>query len=670
MFTCRFSPAGCSSIALLALSVPATGLAVEDTDKELNEVIVSAKSLEVTTPLELSRYGNDVEFVTGKAIRNQGFVDTTQVIEMLVPGAYLATQAGAFSYVNLSLQGSRTGDVLWTIDGVRINNRLYNGTSPADTLPASMIERLEVLKGGQGLLYGTQAVAGVVNIVTRAFSDEPGGAISVGGDSRDGLHLNAYGRGALGGNKFVAWASKDKTDGYNLFDAYQPTSTARDRRYDVDNFGLKYRYDFTDSVRLTLQGVHTEAALDYPVNGAASSRTDVNDRNEDTLSGRLDISAGSRAEIYIKGYLHDWDTNYFDRTNPAGSLFWGYKDFGLSAATRLNLTRGLEYHLGYDFQNFRGRDEVLVIDGLTEKVQAIYGQIRSTDDLSTRARFTAGLRYNDTGSTQATVWSTSGVYNITDALYVEGTLGTSFMLPDAEQLYAIDPDEDARGNPDLIPERSFNINLAVGGRVDSGARPLTWQISGWKRRVKNLIDVDEDNPPPGYYGIYVNTDATVKVSGFELLLRGSFTDALSFDTSYMHSREHTDAGGQLPNRPLHSAKASLTFEPAGQPFGASIAFKYVGTLHTASLSGHTATSVDEFGVQAYGDVITANLGAQWYPDPARKHRVSLRVENLFNAGYATRIRSQVLAGPPAGDSFLYRNRGAPRTVFLNYGYDF
>ena len=125
----------------LGLAVPmalsAAQTATQTDDEELREVIITARSLEVTTPLELSTLGYDVEFVSKQQILNHGFVDTAQALEMLVPGAYVATQMGAFSYINLSLQGSRTGDVLWTMDGVRINNRLYNGTSPADTLPAS-----------------------------------------------------------------------------------------------------------------------------------------------------------------------------------------------------------------------------------------------------------------------------------------------------------------------------------------------------------------------------------------------------------------------------------------------------------------------------------------------------------------------------------------------------
>jgi vitamin B12 transporter len=647
---------------LLAMNAAPAQAATPTEAEDLREVIVTARSLEVTTPLELSRYGYDVEFVGNEQVKRQGFVDVTQALEMLVPGAYLTTQAGAFSYVNLSLQGSRTADVLWTVDGVRINNRLYNGTSPADTLPASMIERIEVLKGGQGLLYGTQASAGVINVVTKAFSDKPDGAVMLGGDSRDGLHANGYFRGALGEHQFVAWASKDKTDGYSLYDAYQPGATTRDRAYDVESYGAKYGFSFTDELRLTLQGVHTEAALDYP----SPTRTDQNDRNEDIVSGRLDYSPNEQVKLFLKGYLHDWDSHFINDVTDPFAEYWGFKDFGMSAAAQFDLQRGLAYLVGLDFQKYRGRDEVLLIEGLTEKAQAVFAQVRTTDDLSKRARFAAGLRFNDTGGSKATVWSASGVYNLTDSLFVEGSLGTSFLLPDAYQLFAIDP-FDTRGNPDLKPEKSLNFNLAIGGRFESLARPLAWQITGWKRRVKNLITDDDTNPPPGFDTVFINSDAKVKMSGLELLLRTSFTDALAVDASYMYSRER-NAGSdtQLANRPKNSGKLGLTWEQPGMPFGASLALKYGGSTY-ASFQSASNTPTTE----SYGDDVIANLGVQWYPDPmSRHHRVSLRVENLFDTGYVTRIRSTRLTGSPPPTRLVYRNLGAPRTGYLNYTYQF
>ena len=132
------------------------------------------------------RYG------VGGSNQDRGYVNVAQALEASVPGLYIASRNGPFDYVNISLQGSRTEDVLWLVDGIRVNNRLYAGTTPLDTIPASMIERIEVLDGGQALFYGTQAVAGAVNIVTKSFSDHPDGAFSLGADSENGRHLDGY----------------------------------------------------------------------------------------------------------------------------------------------------------------------------------------------------------------------------------------------------------------------------------------------------------------------------------------------------------------------------------------------------------------------------------------------------------------------------------------------
>src|SRR5690606_32026031 len=402
-------------------------------------------------------------------------------------------------------------------------------------------------------------------------------------DSRDGIHADAWGRASLGDHRFVGWVSKDESDGFSPYTGYQPGATTRDRRYDLRSVGLKYGFDFTDSLRLTLQGVHTEGKVDF----ATVNRTDVNERDEDILSGRLDYSPGERMELFIKGYLHDWDTDYYPVLSPGAPEYWGFRDYGLSAATRLNVTRGLEYHLGYEFQNYTGRDDYLQIAQGGEEVHAVFGQVRTTEDLWSRASAAAGLRYNDTGGSTATIWTLSGVFNFTDTLFVEGSLGTAFRLPDAEQMLAIEPDY-ILGNQDLEPEESFNINLAVGGRIDA-ARPLSWQVTGWRREIRNLIDADEINPPAGFEGIWVNTDGKVKARGkvegwgVELLRRGPIAEMLSFDASYMFSRERSPGTGQqLANRPRHSGKRLLNLGAPAGAWGADLALKYVGDTYSAT----------------------------------------------------------------------------------------
>src|SRR5262245_46813650 len=98
--------------------------------------------LEQDLPQRLAELGTRVDIVTSIQIQNAGYLDIGQTLSTLVPGLYIAQKNGPFDYVDISLQGSRTEDVLWIYDGVRINNRLYGSTTPLDTLPASMIERV------------------------------------------------------------------------------------------------------------------------------------------------------------------------------------------------------------------------------------------------------------------------------------------------------------------------------------------------------------------------------------------------------------------------------------------------------------------------------------------------------------------------------------------------
>jgi outer membrane cobalamin receptor len=636
-------------------------------DPTLEEVIVQGRSLESSLPLELSKYGIDLDILTVEQINNHGFVDVAQALEMLVPSLNIMTRHGAFSQADISLQGSRSGDMLWTVDGVRINNRLYNGTTPTDTLPSSMIERVEVLKGGQGLMYGTQAVAGVTNIVTRSFSSAPDGGFTVGSGSYGMRRANGYGRGALGDHKFVAWGSLDKSDGYETYDVYQPAipEGSRDRGYDVKSGGIKYGYDFREDLSLTLMGIHTDAKVDHTTVAADP----YNHRREDIASARLDYTPSDAAQFFLKSYYHVWDSDWHENGR---SDYWGFDDFGASAAMLLRPHRAFEYHIGYDFQTYEGQDDVVLIRTDREDVHAVYAQIRSTDELFGNANFAAGVRHNRMAESDSTVGSVSGVYNFSDALYVQGVIGTSFLLPSAEQLFRIHCPNPAsgnctHGNPNLLPEESIGINASIGGLFNVGERALSWQLTGWDRRVDNLITtipVDASTPPlpEGFTRTYVNVSDEVKMTGAEILLRGAITEALSFDVSYTHSKEINANGTRRLDRPARSHKASLSWSPPGAAYGFDVAYKYIGEQSIA---------VTGFGTQQIGDYSAINMGAHVFLDPAaRNHRVTLRVENALDEDYATTAGSAVLTGSVPATRFLWFRVAPPRMVQVNYSYDF
>lgn len=650
---------------LLGLTAALLPLAARAEERD-DEIVVTGESIEATLPQELARYGSDIATVTDAQIRDRGEVDLAGALRG-VPGLYIASGSGPFSYVDLSLQGSRTQDVLWTIDGVRINNRLYGGTSPNDTLPASMIERVEVLKGGESLFYGTQAAAGVINVVTRSFREELGGQLSGTVDSFGGTSLDGYARGSIGAHRFVAYASYNRTAGYRPYSVMQPSATDRLRGYDLWSAGGKYRVDLAPDLRLDLHYQHTEAKLDSL--SAARIHTGRNDRNEEIASARLDYTGSDTLQFFLKGYFHDWKTAYVQILNPlpAGppvtiypaGTFWGYRDYGGSAVVKLHPHRGLEYWFGYDFQSFSGRDDVLLIGNTSERVHAGIFQLRTTDEISRRARLAAGIRYNATGGTKKTIWNISGRYELGEHFYLEGVGGTSFLLPDAGSLYGIDPCCEI-GNPKLRPEQSTNLNLTAGGTFALGSDALHWKASYFHRDISDLIDTTYDDPAfPN--GVYVNVDDKVRVRGVELGVDARFGQAWNLAASYTWSRvRNQGATTQRDRSPSRFAKASLSYAPQHRPFGANAALQWVGDVYS-SPSG--------FPRHNYGNYALIDLGAHlWLDGDARRNRFGVNIENLTGRDYATRGFSSAAAD--AGGRFLYFIRGVPRTLRISYGLGF
>jgi vitamin B12 transporter len=668
------TPTAFRSLAAAALA-GAVHAALAQTPQTLEEIVITARSIEETLAVELADYGHDVEMVSADRINAAGYLDVSTALQYEVPGLFLSPEAGPFTYVDISVQGSRTGDVLWLLDGVRFNNRIFNTTTP-DTMPAGMVERIEVLKGGESLFYGTQGVAGAVNIVTRSFSDDPDGELVLSADSQSGYQLGGYGRGALGDHKFVFYGSKNESDGYEQFDIFQPSATDRERGYDVENLGVKYGYDFSERARLDLLYHHTDGVLDFL--NPHRSKIGYNDRDEDVASLKLALDVADSVELLIKGYLHDWDTHYANIQNapltfaevvvsPPGS-YWGFRDYGASALVKVTPDQSAaEYHVGYDYQNYEARDDVFPIAGETESVNALFAHVRSAEGAFERGSMAAGVRYNRaTSGKSATVWNLSGRYDIRgDALYLQGMLSTAFLLPSAEQLYYVGfPPDDYAGNPNLEPEESENINVSLGGRFMRGDSAFGWQVTAFARDIDNLININEDQPvttPYGTYdlGQYENVLGTVEVRGAEASISLANDVGLRFDVSHTYTKSRMEGSQlQLARTPIRFTKVGLGYAPDGRRYEVTSSINIVGDVFQ---------SVGAFGRRNFGEYNVLNLAARVSLDSADRHRLGFSLQNVTDEEYATRlISSQV----DTGGTVLVRRLGLPRTISASYTVDF
>jgi outer membrane cobalamin receptor len=640
-------------------------------DSSLEEVVISAKSLEDELPQQLSRYGTRVDVISAADLKNGGYLDVAGALEALSPGLYISPQNGPFDYVQISLQGSRTTDVLWLVDGIRINNRLYAGTTPLDTLPAGLIERIEVLNGGQALFYGTQAVAGAINIVTKGFSDHPDGAVSVGYDTNQAQQYSGYYRDTVGSNHFVVYATHDQAPGFQPFpdDEFQPSGTDRRRFYKVTSVGGKYAYDLADNLTFTADYEHTNANLDF----AQPQLTAIayNQRDENLVFGKIDYAPSDEFKLYIKDYYHWWYSHYTEFDNVIGSPgslttiddhdFWGFKDYGVNLLTQIAVNRGFEYLAGYDFQNYTGRDAVLVIQQQTEHVNAFFGQIRTTPDLIPDAHLALGARYNiPSVGESALVWNGSGQYDISSSLYVRANFGTAFRLPTAEELFANDPD-DERGDPNLKPETSTNANLSVGGTAALGTAALKWEIIGFYRDIKNLIDFASFDPDTNQ-DVFGNVPGTVITRGIEVTLAGAISASLSgnFSATYDKTRE-TGSDRQLDQVPVAQMKLGFDYHPSGAPYGASVSIVHLGDVDDEPLGSGN-------GRLGYGNYTVVDLGTRLFLDSRRHQRIDLHLNNAFNRSYASSLGHGV--DDVSGDAYVVHNLALPRTFGVNYTYSF
>lgn len=664
MFRAHLS-AGWFAVVFACLA-PVAALAGESPGEDLAEIYVYGRSLEATLPQELSGYGSDLVSVARSAIEQNVYVDPQQALQMQVPGLYI-TPVGPFSYSHVSIQGSRLArygpsDVLWLVDGVRLNNRLYSSTL-SDTLPANMVERIEVLKGGESLFYGTNAAGGVINIVSRDFSDSFGGDVSAGHDTHGSYSLAGMLRGPAGPGNFVLFGSKDASDGYRLWNVTEPSATDLEQSYDVFNFGAKYGLDITPELRIVGQYQHTEGDIDNI--SATRTNLSVNSRNEEIASVRLDYAPVDGTQFFLKGYFHDWDTRYTTILNVPGSpgttevesdnLYWGFKDHGINALAKFRPSRsGMEYLLGYDYQRYSAADDVWQIDPMTESVHAFFGQVRTSRELFANGGLSAGVRHNDAGTASATVWNVSGKYDFPSGYYVQGSVSTNFILPNAEQLFLNEPCCEV-GNPDLRPEETTNVNASLGAAHGSGY----WQLTGFWRKVEEVIGYDYDQAayPNGIF----NNLGEARIRGFEVLGGISLTDSLRAEASYTRVRARiTGQDRQMDYNPREFAKASLDLDRGR--FGGSLAARWTGDVHARV----NAT----FGVVPFGNNVVADLSAFYQMDRQGKHQFSARLENLLDEDYVTLVGFRPFTPDDGGAAFLAAPRGVPRTLHVSYRFRF
>lgn len=623
-------------------------LLADDNALILNAQLVSAPSVESTTVAAMARYGSKIDVVSRAQIERAGpAADVSRVMQMFIPGLYVAPKNGPFDYGTYSLLGGRNDDTLILLDGVRLNNRLYGGLY-IDTLPANAIERIEVLKGGQSLLFGTQAVSGVINIVTRSPQTlSASGEVNLGvdnfggttGDARvEKLFNNRWGDMGL-----LAYVSRNASEGYQPFRNRDMKNVSNKKRaYEVSTFGTKAIQSFGDHSRLELFYQYADANLDF-ARPVASHKT-TNDRVQQIATATFEQNINERLSYFVKGHINDWDTRYTRINNlDAGGTqvinhndYWGFTDWGVQAEGKAQLPGGHVWIVGSDNQWFKGQDDVLVIDNNKAQAHALYTQLRPQIDALPDWHPSLGVRHEAmSGGDSATVGMLTSLYDLNENWALRGQYGTAYKLPNAEQLFVNETDE--KGNRHLKPEKSRNAELGVDYRGSLAGRDFNASVTLFKREITDLITLNDR--------LWVNGQGQVKMRGFEADARLALNQQWSVQADMTRNLTESRAGVTINDIPSFFARSRIGFESQSRLWGAGAAIRYIRDIASSR-------QVE------YGHYSVVDADAYRYLDSTHQHRVSLLVENLFDRDYVTSRSNNV------------DNLGRPFTSEVRYTYRF
>ena len=564
-------------------AVPAAAPAPTPEATDLEEsIIVSAIATRLTVPA--SDLGPNVSGLDRDDFEAQRAAQLSDLLRN-VPGVHIDQVGGRGGTGSLYLRGADPNYTLVLVNGVRVNDptNARGGSFDFSTFDVDDIERIEVARGPYSAIFGGDALAGVVNIVTRDHLWETSASLDVAAgayDSRD-IALRA------GGSSWTLGAA-DSREG----------EVVRGNRFESQRVSGSFDREF-GSWRVQLSGRYAETErAGFPDDSggyefAEIRATEHRDAEESLLSAALtrNIDQGSL----------QWSVGYFDRGERTDSpgVAPGIRDpFGVppsivdaevsrftTSLTGKHFFGGADLELAYgaEYQHEDGssRGELDFGGGfvlptsfdLTRASWAPYAEVSLGGQVGFSAQ--AGVRVDDPDDyspvTSPRVHVAYGFDSPDHGLLTIGAAwGKAFKLP---SMYALG--HPLVGNPGLVPERSesWELQLAWEPSLDWRAS-LTWFDSEYR----NAIDFDSGPPP-----MLVNRNL-VTSEGFELAGTWEPGSRFHFDASVTQAKSRIAAtNGELRNRPEWRAGASATWAPV-ESLKLSAAASYVGSSFDSSIA--------------------------------------------------------------------------------------
>ena len=508
----------------------------EDLVISIGQAIGEADIRDLTVPASILT-SDDIEN------RNQGVIAD---LLRTIPGLSVSQSGGAGALTQIRLRGSEANHVTVIIDGVEIANPA-DGAFDFGGLRNEDLVKIEVLRGEQSALYGSDAIGGVINIITRAGSTSESWRASFEGGSRESFEGQVSAVIPLGVASLSINGNVFNTEGFDIsgLDGEEDGTESRSLNIGLNNVELG-PIDFSGKYGTSTRDTEFDSDSDF--DGRLNNTFDETEVQIETfrLDARFKLAGFDHK---ISGFRAETDTD----------TIGGFSSRSIGTRSGVNWAAKRDFSDQHSFTALieAEREEYRIIPNFTDPgaepdndAYAVAGDYRfSAEELT----LTASARYDINDLFQdSTTWRLGAGYGFSWDGRLRASVGTGVKNPTLIELFGFFPSSNFTGNPDLEPENSFGIS--VGYEQSIGNLDLSIDVfhSELEDEITTLFN-------PDFTTTVVNLESDSTRQGIELAAQWSIDNfQLSASASFLDS-EQDDI--EEIRRPDFLASATGTWTP-------------------------------------------------------------------------------------------------------------
>lgn len=598
------------SVSVAAILTAGIANAQSNQETELEPIIISGG----LSPIEQRKSGRSVSVIEAEMLEKSQVKYVADALR-LIPGVHVSRSGGTGGMTELRMRGGEANHTLVVIDGVTLND-VDQGAAYFENLLVSDIERIEVLRGPQSALWGSNAMSGVINVTTKSgASGKPQSSVLTEVGTNKSWLSTLSTRGGSEAVRYALSGTFNRSTGFNI--ATIGDEDDRDRNATVNG---KLSLDLNDSTTLDTSVRYANRKSDFDDTNSGIAQDADYYSTERSLNGSAALT-----NLSMDGAL----TQKITATgrDQSGYIFDNY-DYR---------TKGKRYTAGYNatYRYDQLTDQIHQITGGYEWMRETYlnnymdgTAIRTSHSIIAEYRgeywdqlfLTAGLRQEwNSDFADSTTWNVSADWKIAEQnLRIHSSIGTAVTKPTFyEQFGSLST---FVGNPNLTPEKSFGWDLGAEKTFFDGG--LVLDVTYFNQNLTNEISTSSNT--------VINNDGESKRHGVEISAQLDFFNGLTANASYTF----TDATNQKlasdprltsVRRPRHSGSLSAAYLFAEERARVYTEVVFNGQMFDENFATWPASRVS---LPSYTLV---NIGASYKVSDSVD--IFGRIENLFDKKY-------------------------------------